>query len=399
MKKLLILAILINFIAALGPELGFDALWYHLTIPKLYLMWGKISFIPGGLLYYSAMPRLGELIFMLGHANAVFAHLVSWAAGVGSAVLTYKIARKYVEEKYAFLAAIIFYCTPLVGWLSGSAYIDLIRTFFESVALYFVLSKRNFLAGIAIGLAVSTKTLALGSVGLLFLITGFNFYFLLFAILFSFPWFIWAYQATGYPFYPIGAGILDSTHNLGGFSVTNIKEFGQYLLFIPLGLLSKTKFPKPLLIYVFGTFVLWLITPKTGDGRFLLPYLPGWAALSVIILKEKKVLILVAVLFAVFSIGYRAVANARLIPYLLGQESRMHYICRRLDFTTSVFADCDGQVAKTVKPTDLVLVRGFHNLYYLDVPFVDETWYKGEHYTYTLDYVAGSSSGKLTRVQ
>ena len=33
---------IINLIGALGPELGFDALWYHLTLPKIYLSEGKI---------------------------------------------------------------------------------------------------------------------------------------------------------------------------------------------------------------------------------------------------------------------------------------------------------------------------------------------------------------------
>src|SRR3989344_7589861 len=33
---LLILQTVVNFVGALGPELGFDALWYHLTLPKIY---------------------------------------------------------------------------------------------------------------------------------------------------------------------------------------------------------------------------------------------------------------------------------------------------------------------------------------------------------------------------
>ncbi len=33
---LLVIQVIINLIGALGPELGFDALWYHLTIPKIY---------------------------------------------------------------------------------------------------------------------------------------------------------------------------------------------------------------------------------------------------------------------------------------------------------------------------------------------------------------------------
>lgn len=30
--------LLIDFFAALAPELGYDALWYHLTLPKIWLM-------------------------------------------------------------------------------------------------------------------------------------------------------------------------------------------------------------------------------------------------------------------------------------------------------------------------------------------------------------------------
>src|SRR3989344_8129177 len=37
----------INLIGALGPELSFDALWYHLTLPKIFLMNHSISFLSG----------------------------------------------------------------------------------------------------------------------------------------------------------------------------------------------------------------------------------------------------------------------------------------------------------------------------------------------------------------
>src|SRR3989344_9593245 len=50
--SLLIIQSLINLIGALGPELGFDALWYHLTFPKLYIQNHSVLHIPGSLLYY-----------------------------------------------------------------------------------------------------------------------------------------------------------------------------------------------------------------------------------------------------------------------------------------------------------------------------------------------------------
>ena len=58
--------VVINFIGVLGPEYAFDATWYHLTIPKLYLSHHSIFYIPGGLLYYSAMPKLTEMLYLVG---------------------------------------------------------------------------------------------------------------------------------------------------------------------------------------------------------------------------------------------------------------------------------------------------------------------------------------------
>src|SRR5579872_1096003 len=65
---LLGIQIAINFVGVLGPELGFDALWYHLPLPKLYLISHSISYIPGGLLFYSTMPKLIELLYVGGLA-------------------------------------------------------------------------------------------------------------------------------------------------------------------------------------------------------------------------------------------------------------------------------------------------------------------------------------------
>ena len=48
---LVVLQVSINLIGVLGPELAFDALWYHLTLPKIYLekhslfLFQEVSFI------------------------------------------------------------------------------------------------------------------------------------------------------------------------------------------------------------------------------------------------------------------------------------------------------------------------------------------------------------------
>ncbi len=408
----LLFAISINFLGALSPELGFDALWYHLTIPKLYLLAGEIYHIPGGLLYYSEMPRLAEFIYipLIKLAGDTGPHLLNWFAGLGSAFLIYKISRKYLDQITSLLATCLFYTTPLVGWQSGSAYVDLLRTFFEVLSFYLIIQKRIFISGIILGLAISTKTLALGSVPILFIISWISSKkFLtaiclpLAAILISFPWFLSAYNNTGFPLYPIGANILDSTHTLN-FDFWNLpRDYLKlfifpddivspvFVLFLPFLLFVKNKSRLAIfLIYFVLSLVIWFITPRTGGGRFILPYLPVWSVLvglTIFYQKNKftKLLLISLVIGSIFvNVTYRAIAISRNIPYLMRKQTKEEFLCARLDFNTSVFVDCDGFFKKTIKATDLVLVKNMHNLFYINFPFVHESWYKGENYNYIL---------------
>jgi hypothetical protein len=413
----LVASIFINLIGAFGPELGFDALWYHLTLPKLWLSMGKITFIPGGLLYYSAMPRLGEFIFLipLKFFGEIGPHLINWLFGVGTGIVIFKLARKFVSRDLSFLAVAIFYVTPLVGWQSGSGYIDLMRTFFEVLAFYFLLGKKPLLAGLAIGLAISTKTLALGSLPILVALSVLlycdwkaTFKLVLAAGVLSAPWFIYSFIKTGYPFYPIGAGILDSTHRLLPGLANPLSLVGDYyklflspedfltpifVVVVPLLVLigKKLKWPEhTLIIYWFVTYLAWWVTPRTGGGRFILPYLPVWSvlvAMTVSHLSDKfvKTIFLTFITFYLaINFLFRAGSVARLVPYLIGRETKTAYLCQHLDFKTSVFVDCDGWFSKNIKKTDLVLVSGIHNLFYISFPFVDASWYKDENYTHIL---------------
>ena len=280
-----------------------------------------------------------------------------------------------------------------MGWLSGAAYIDLIRTFFEVLAFYFVLNSSLVFAGIAIALAVGTKTLALGSIPILVVLIilkrGNVFKFLLPAILLSAPWFIYSYLQTGYPFYPIGAGFFNQSHKLGIFTWWKIFPDSDpitpiYLILLPFLLFVKK--PKLLIVYVALSYLVWWITPRTGGGRFLLPYLTVWAVLaSLIIFKlRSRLLISIVIFVTLINIGYRVAAQAKLLPYLLGKQTKTEYLCKNLDFKTAVFVDCDGWFAKNLKPDDIVLISGFHNLYYVNFPFIHESWYKNEKVNYFL---------------
>ena len=173
-----LLQVVINFIGVLAPELAFDALWYHLTLPKIWLGHHSIFFIPGGLLYYSAMPKLAEMLYIgaLSFGTAVVAKSVHFSFGLLTCLAIYLFSRKFFTPFISLIAVVIFYANIVVAWESTTAYIDLVRAFFEILALWSfmnwatspqpspkrrgrVIEKWLLLSAVMIGFAITTKLL------------------------------------------------------------------------------------------------------------------------------------------------------------------------------------------------------------------------------------------------
>lgn len=406
----------VNLIAVFAPETGFDALWYHLTISKIYLTSHFVFHIPGGLLYYSAMPRLVEVlnIPLLSLLSDTGPHLLSFSAGIGAAVLTYLLARVYVNKTMSLLAATVFYVTPLVGWLSGSGYIDLIVTFWQVLAFYLLVRKRYWLVGLVLGLAVSTKSLQLATLLVYFALVVIvvrkpieAIKMALVAILVGLPWYLLDFLNTGSPIYPIAAGLFDSSVSSKAQLIQPLSIVGDYwkiflapddiispifLLIVPFGIAVRKKIlpQSRLLVSFFGlSYLVWWLIPRTGGGRFILPFLPVWAVLVAQIISaiEKRVqylLICSILIVSVTNLVYRFGAEYKLINYLLGKESKQEYLCQNFDFSLGNFYDCDGYFSRTITAHDLVYVKGVHNLFYVNFPFVDETYYRGQKVNYIL---------------
>src|ERR1700722_5501339 len=110
----------VNLIGALGPELAFDALWYHLTLPKLYLLDHSVYHIPGGLLYYSDMPKLGEMLYVgaLAIGNEITAKVIHFIFGILISIALYKFSRKFFTNFVSMLIVLIFYSNLVVDWES-----------------------------------------------------------------------------------------------------------------------------------------------------------------------------------------------------------------------------------------------------------------------------------------
>lgn len=312
----------INLIGALGPELGFDALWYHTTIPKLWLAQNKITFL-GGDYYYSGLPKLIDMFYVFP-----ISQLIHFGFGILCLLVIYKLARKYLDHTGSLLACVIFYSNLVVGWQSITAYIDLGRTFFEILALYLFVEKKYLQTSIVLGLAVSSKILAVGSV-LIFIVLGLPISYIIYPISIVSPWLIFNWVSTGNPIYPIFSGYpLD-----WNFSI-NILRLADpinplYVMVLPLIFFVK-KIPRVLLVYCGLGFVIWSLTPHTGGGRFLLPYLPAWSILAAILIRKNKFFIGMALVLAIISIGYRGLANTKYLPYLFGLQTKQEFLDKYL---------------------------------------------------------------------
>lgn len=436
LTALLIIQVLINLIGALGPELGFDALWYHLTLPKIYLLNHSIFHIPGGLLYYSDMTKLTEMLYTasLAFGNEVLAKLVHFSFGILTCIALYLLSKKLIDKKLAILSVVIFYSNLVVGWQSTTAYIDLSRTFFELMALWGFINfwekgQKKWLieSGVLLGLAISTKLLSIGSI---FIIIPLIFYyhvchrkntkklipniitFILPAVIIPLPWFISSFIHTGNPVYPFFSrtypvGLSANVFNPINFIremwlfFTNLSDpiSPLYVIFLPFVLIHFRKF-HPLLkivsIYSILAIILWYFTPRTGGGRFIMPYLPAFslviAGVIKVIEKKKKIYylsLMLIVIISLISITYRGVANFKYLPVVLGRESKAKFLENHLNFSFGDFYDIDGYFKNNVKEKDTVLLYGFHNLYYVDFPFIDSSWIERGN---TFNYIATQNS-------
>ncbi|MFC1711920.1 ArnT family glycosyltransferase [Patescibacteria group bacterium] len=432
---ILLLQIIVNLIGVFGPELSFDALWYHLTLPKLYILNSRIFPIKGGLLYYSSFPQLTEMLYTAALAvnNEILAKFTHFLFGLFCLFSIYQLLKKF-GKTMAIFGCVLFYTQLVVGWLSTTAYIDLVRVFFEILAFNFFLkwsedknNKKLLLkSSILIGFAISTKLLSFYSLAsYLILILIFSqktkirnlLTYLFFALLVPLPWFILSFLKTGNPVYPLFTswffkgqsqgltlGQWLQTRNIISFVTVYVKTVftrgdiltPALLLGLPLIIYKKNIIlVKEILVVLFFTinYIFFFFTPLNYN-RFLLPYIPVFIYLVLFILKslkkDEKVLkstfILVSLFIAIVNLLTRGLVNYKFVPVIIGKESKSSFLSENLNFDVGNFYDIDGWFKENIKGDEKALVYGVHNLFYLDFPFDHISWVNKEtYYSYIID--------------
>ena len=419
----------VNLIGALSPELSFDSLWYHLTLPKIFLQNHSITYIPGGLFYYSVMPKLGEMFYILPVSLGleIIPKLTQWGSGILTSFVIFKISRRHFDGKTSFFAVLIFYGSLVVAWESTVAYIDLIRTFFEVMALWGILvyletRNRKWLieSAVMLGLAISTKLIAFGSVlvfsAIIIYISSFKkitikhtitniLVYWCVALFIALPWFVFALINTGNPFYPIFSNLypvglswssLNPVNSIRDLIILFFRAADPispiYIIFLPLVFIYFKKFNKELKIisiYSLLALIIWYLTPRTGGGRFILPYLPAFSILAAGVIANTKIVWLkkyltgLVIVVCLITIMYRGIANSKFIPVIVGLQPKQEFLTNKLNFNFGDFYDTDGFFKQNIKSTDRILLYGFHNLYYADFPFIHESFVrKGDKFNY-----------------
>src|SRR5205823_4341750 len=97
----------------------------------------------------------------------------------------------------------------------------------------------------------------------------------------------------------------------------------------------------------------------------------------------RNILAGIIIIIALVSITYRGIASEKYLPVIFGKQSKSDFLSKHLNYSFGDFYDTDGYFANHISQDKKVLLFGFHNLYYVDFPFIDNSWVKpGDRFDY-----------------
>jgi Dolichyl-phosphate-mannose-protein mannosyltransferase len=223
----IILLLCTEFILNLTPPISRDALIHHLAVPKLWLKHGRIYEIPWA--NYAYYPMNINLLYVvcLYFKNDIAPKIIHLAFGTGTGLLVYLYLKYRYDRNWGLLGMVIFITTPIVIWLSTSAYVDLGMAFFTTCSVLAFIKWRDseysrfkwfLISSVCMGIAIGSKYNALIAWFIVNLILMFNYVrdtkkqlgalqygilFFVITVLVTSPWYLKNYLQTQNPFYPL----------------------------------------------------------------------------------------------------------------------------------------------------------------------------------------------------
>ncbi|MBN2466851.1 MAG: glycosyltransferase family 39 protein [Deltaproteobacteria bacterium] len=218
-----ILFIGINLLKALLPPHGpTDVLYYHMTLPKLFLAHGALATYPT--FFPSFFPGNGEILFSLSLllGGPVLVNLTHFGFVILTVMALYAYAQKYFRKEYAIVPGILYLTAPVVNSWGTMAYTGGILSFYLLILCMVLMesskesNRRVVLVwGLLTGMALGIKYQALLLIGVLYFcvavikVKQWRKTFPLFSMalgigfLVSSPWFLRNVMVTGNPVFPI----------------------------------------------------------------------------------------------------------------------------------------------------------------------------------------------------
>ena len=226
-----------EFILNLTPPISRDALIHHLAVPKLWFKHGGFYEIPWAEYSYYPMNINLPYLVCLYFKNDIAPKFIHLGFGLGTGWLIYLYLKKKFGRNWGLLGTVIFITTPLVVWLSTSAYVDLAMTFFIAGSVLAFIRWRDseysrfkwlLISSFCMGIAVGSKYNSLIAWFIMNLILMLSYvrdtnkqigalqygimFFVITALVAS-PWYLKNYLQTGNPFYPLFNSFFELLHH------------------------------------------------------------------------------------------------------------------------------------------------------------------------------------------
>lgn len=390
-----------NFIGALTPEKGVDAIGYHLYFPKVYLEHGTMMLPARGSRLFSLFPHLASMIYLLPVSLNLpnITQLFHFGLGILTAINLRLIVQRY-SKKNSLALSLIFYSVLTIGSVSRSAYSDFFITFFLSLSLLaieeYVKKRRNWwlVSGIMLGGTLATKNQSLAFLPLIFFIFYLIlrvkakelFKILLVTFLPPILWYIRSIIIAGTPFYPLlslkDPRVPQFSLGYSKFQflrlIRDIFLFQPFFLFLLSGFLillvinTEKKWLKTSLWAVLTCFY-WVLLPESfHDWRYFLPYY-----LLIVFLASNLIYQLLTITFFRYGLIVvsfcllvpRVYTSSLYLPYIFGLEEKRVFLSNALRTRIEDFYDVDGRFARFIAQNNRVLIDGVLGLYYVDFPF------------------------------
>jgi len=158
-----------TLLGAMQPEVFFDALYYHIAFPSLYLIRHKIDMFYHAV--HSSMPLNVDLLYAmpLAFAGPGAVKLLHIFFFVGATTWIYSLGRRLFGHRAGIAASALWATIPGVHWIAAEGGVDMGVAFFDlgavSLLLKWVFEREDrrtlILSALFLGLALGSKYTAL----------------------------------------------------------------------------------------------------------------------------------------------------------------------------------------------------------------------------------------------